>query len=125
MSTQPLTLQELREYRLQLQTTADRVAAKVAELEAEALGTTDGPVRDPDHQPAHDADLATRTSEDRTAVAILGTERAMLGEIAAALARTEAGTFGRCERCGRGITRARLDAVPYARLCIRCANEPE
>ncbi|WP_439621737.1 TraR/DksA family transcriptional regulator [Gemmata sp.] len=125
MSTQPLTLQELREYRLQLQTAADRVAEKVAELEAEALRPADGPVRNPDHQPAHDADLATRTAEDRAAVAILGTERAMQGEIAAALARTEAGAFGRCDRCGRGISRARLDAVPYARLCIHCANEPE
>ena len=39
------------------------------------------------------------------------------------LARLHAGTFGTCERCGHAVSRERLDAVPYARHCIRCARD--
>jgi len=35
------------------------------------------------------------------------------------------GTLGRCEVCGKAISRSRLDAVPYARDCIRCARAEE
>jgi DnaK suppressor protein len=42
----------------------------------------------------------------------------VLAEIEAALRRIDDGTFGRCEVCGRPIGDERLEAVPYARLCI-------
>jgi RNA polymerase-binding protein DksA len=48
-------------------------------------------------------------------------ERAELGEIDAALARIEAGTFGICEGCGDPIGRDRLRALPEARLCRGCS----
>jgi len=46
-----------------------------------------------------------------------GAER-RLGQIDAALARIEAGTFGMCEVCGKPIGIERLRAVPWATLCI-------
>ncbi len=42
----------------------------------------------------------------------------MLVEVDAALARLEAGTYGLCRACGREIGTERLEAVPYATLCI-------
>ena len=42
----------------------------------------------------------------------------LIDEIEAALARIEDGTYGTCTRCGRPIGAERLDAVPYATLCI-------
>lgn len=42
----------------------------------------------------------------------------ILGEIEAALARIEDGTYGNCAVCGRPIGAERLEAVPYATLCI-------
>jgi RNA polymerase-binding protein DksA len=39
----------------------------------------------------------------------------------AALARIEAGTYGRCITCGEDITLQRLEALPYAMTCIKCA----
>lgn len=42
----------------------------------------------------------------------------ILGEIEAALARIDEGTYGLCASCGRPIARERLEAVPYATLCI-------
>ena len=42
----------------------------------------------------------------------------ILGEIDAALGRIDDGTYGRCTACGRQIDEERLEAVPYAILCI-------
>jgi RNA polymerase-binding transcription factor DksA len=42
----------------------------------------------------------------------------ILLEIEAALARIDDGTYGLCTRCGRPIDAERLEAVPYATLCI-------
>ena len=37
--------------------------------------------------------------------------------------RIERGTFGRCENCERDISRERVEALPYARYCMRCARQ--
>ena len=42
----------------------------------------------------------------------------LLGEIDAALKRIDEGTYGTCVVCGREIGEERLEAVPYATLCI-------
>ena len=47
-------------------------------------------------------------------------ERIELGELDAAIARIDAGTWGRCERCEGAIGRDRLAALPEARTCIKC-----
>ena len=41
--------------------------------------------------------------------------------IEAALKRVEEGTFGECVNCGEEIAEARLDAVPHAPRCVKCA----
>jgi RNA polymerase-binding transcription factor DksA len=53
---------------------------------------------------------------------VIASEERLLAEVSAALRRIDAGTFGRCEACGKQIARTRLDALPYARQCIRCAR---
>jgi DnaK suppressor protein len=45
-----------------------------------------------------------------------------VAEIKAALARIDARTYGECERCGHGIGRQRLRAIPEARLCVACRS---
>jgi DnaK suppressor protein len=42
----------------------------------------------------------------------------VVAEIDAALARIDAGTYGLCAACGAQIPEERLDAVPYATLCL-------
>jgi RNA polymerase-binding transcription factor DksA len=54
-----------------------------------------------------------------------GAEEAVRHDVVAALRRIEEGRFGNCERCGRGIAKARLAAVPYARFCIVCERNAE
>jgi RNA polymerase-binding transcription factor DksA len=41
------------------------------------------------------------------------------------LERIEDGTYGDCEECGAKITKARLRAIPYAAMCVKCASESE
>ena len=48
--------------------------------------------------------------------------RKELEEIAAALARLDAGTYGECMECGDTIPAGRLKALPYATLCVSCAS---
>lgn len=43
-----------------------------------------------------------------------------LGEIDAALARIEAGTYGRCTGCQAEIPEERLELRPFAGTCVRC-----
>lgn len=58
-------------------------------------------------------------------IGVMASEERLAAEVAAALQRIEAGTFGRCLGCGKNIAQPRLDTVPYARDCIRCARAAE
>ena len=49
---------------------------------------------------------------------------ARLAQVDAAVARLEAGTYGRCESCGDPIGEARLEAMPDATLCVACKSSP-
>jgi RNA polymerase-binding transcription factor DksA len=51
-------------------------------------------------------------------------ERALreLSEVDAALQRIDAGTYGRCKRCGQPIDPARLDALPWTPYDLECAR---
>ena len=51
--------------------------------------------------------------------------RAAVDEVDRALARMDAGIYGICERCGKKISVARLEALPYAALCIDCKSREE
>ena len=73
----------------------------------------------------HLADLGSDNYEQEVALSLLENREQTLEEVAAALARIEQGTFGRCEECGREISKERLQAIPFTRLCIRCAREEE
>jgi len=73
---------------------------------------------DDEHDPEGSTIAYERSQLD--AVRRSALERAADAE--AALARLDAGTFGRCERCSARIGEARLEARPSARLCIDCAS---
>ena len=43
-----------------------------------------------------------------------------VADIETALDRIDAGTYGACDRCGGLIAIERLEAIPFARLCVTC-----
>lgn len=63
---------------------------------------------------------------DRTLLNELGAQdSARLSKIDDALDRLRRGTYGVCLNCGENITQSRLEALPYAKLCIDCQTELE
>ena len=66
----------------------------------------------------HLADHATETFMRELDEGLEENADHLLGEIDAALSRIEDGTYGSCSRCGKPIAAERLEAVPYATLCI-------
>ena len=77
------------------------------------------------HTPIHMAELGTDNFEQELTLNLLGSEEDVLDQIEAALERIEEGHYGRCEECGRKIAQARLEAMPYVALCVRCASQRE
>jgi len=66
----------------------------------------------------HLADTATDTYDRELDAGLELGEEQLLGEIDAALARLDGGTFGSCRTCGKEIGLERLEALPYATQCI-------
>ena len=70
----------------------------------------------------HDPEGATIAFERQQVAALLARARRRLADVDAAVTAVEAGTYGRCESCGRPIAPERLAARPTARTCIDCAR---
>ena len=73
-----------------------------------------------------DRDWQERATELENDEVLGGLDQASRGEatsIRAALARIDAGTYGRCATCHRDIPPARLAALPSATTCVVCATE--
>lgn len=68
----------------------------------------------------HMADDGTEAFDQAASLALHRNEQALLDQVQRALTRMDKGTYGVCERCGEEIDYARLKAIPYAALCIRC-----
>lgn len=58
-------------------------------------------------------------------LSLRGQFRQRLEQIQSALQRVEEGRYGLCERCERSIEQARLEALPFASLCIDCARSSQ
>ena len=75
--------------------------------------------------PIHMADQGTDNFEREFTLSLMKNEEETLGRIETSLERIEDGTYGDCEECGIEIPKARLTAVPYATLCVKCASQSE
>ncbi len=70
----------------------------------------------------HDPEGATIAFERQQVAALLQRARRRLTDVDAAVTAVEAGTYGRCQTCGRPIGDERLAARPTALTCIACAS---
>lgn len=70
----------------------------------------------------HIADDGTNVSEAERIVTVTEDFQDILAQINAALERMNEGTYGVCQRCGRPIGGARLEAFPYVAYCIECQS---
>jgi len=66
------------------------------------------------------SDRSHSTEERSRTIAVVRALRSNLRDAERALAKMDAGTYGTCERCGDPIAQERLEAIPWALLCIGC-----
>jgi DnaK suppressor protein len=75
--------------------------------------------------PTSMAELGSDNSDQELTLGLLGSDKEALDQIEAAIGRIEDGSYGRCENCAGKIPKSRLDAIPYAAQCVRCASRGE
>lgn len=71
------------------------------------------------------ADSAHSTAERARLLSVMKALRSNLRWVNRALTKMELGTYGSCERCGGPISIERLEALPWAILCIDCKQKGE
>jgi len=75
--------------------------------------------------PFHMADAGSDNFEQEFALDLMDSEKKLLVEINDALRRIDEGAYGICEGRGEAISKARLNAIPWARYCVACAELKE
>lgn len=114
---------DLKKFRKLLEEERARAASEInalQEMDSDATESQEtGELSDYDQHPA---DQATETFERERDLAMEENEQVILRESEAALKKIENGTYGTCERCGKPIGVARLEAIPYTPYCIECAE---
>ena len=99
------------------------ILRNVTEFEDEALRKSRlDATGDLSSMPIHMADLGTDNYEQEFALGLMDSERKLLREIDNALVRLEKKTYGICEGTGKPISKARLEAQPWARYCVKYAR---
>ena len=69
------------------------------------------------------ADQASGNNEVHIQLRLKQTDAKILQAIEEALQRIEKGTYGVCRDCGEPIAEARLNAIPWTRVCIACKEK--
>ncbi len=117
-----LSKKELDEYRNLLLAKRRQLFAMLNGMEHEALRSPGGNLS---NMPVHMADMGSDVYEQDFTLGMAEAERKILVEIDAALQRIEDKTFGICQMSGKPISKARLDAKPWAKYTIEAERIAE
>jgi RNA polymerase-binding transcription factor len=118
----PKTLDKLRRLLEEERETYVRQAHDLA-AEAEALATEREPGDTQFDEESGEGDTLNVERERDLALSASATQA--VEEIDRALSRMDTGSYGICERCGKKIAVARLEALPFAALCVECKSREE
>ena len=117
---------ELQTFRESLLRLRARLEGDVSQLTKEALGSekteNSGNLS---KVPIHPADAAADNFDQEFDLTMIENEQETLAQISEALERIEAKTYGQCVECGGNVSKPRLQALPYTRVCIDCARSLE
>ena len=78
-----------------------------------------------DMDPKDLADIAADDIDRKTLAAVSNQDVKRLRQIDGALSRINNEKYGTCPSCGKKIEEQRLEAIPYALLCINCKTVDE
>jgi len=103
-----------------------RLEAILASLKQETANvTSDGDTFSESGADQHPADMGTETFELEKDLSIQNNIEASLADIEWAIKRVADGTYGTCDACGKRIPKARLEAMPATRFCIKDQQRSE
>jgi RNA polymerase-binding transcription factor DksA len=112
----------VEKFRTILEQLASRVGAVANDMVDQVRSSTSGKGgSELTNVPLHLGDMGTDEYLYDMNATLLANEQYIVTEVRDALARTENGSFGKCESCGKSIAPARLEAIPYTRYCVKCA----
>ena len=111
----------LDRFRKRLDAERERLKGVIQEIEEEQeevrLSETSSE-RSPDPNTAEGGSLAFEIEKE---LSLAANAQDLLTKVEEALARLDAGSYGNCAECNKAIPMTRLDALPYATLCVDCA----
>ena len=70
--------------------------------------------------PSDSGDLSQQSHEEWLFLNRNNLEKTLLREVEEALRRVQDGTYGICQECEEPISPKRLQALPWAKFCVRC-----
>ena len=117
-----LTPGEIKKFRGLLLEKRNELLGNVSYMEKDALREDRS---DLSNMPIHMADAGTDSYEQEFTLELMDSERKLITEIDQALERIDDGTYGICQGNGEPIPKPRLEAIPWARYCVACANIQE
>ncbi len=118
--------EELQTFREMLSDLRKRLSDNVSQMQDDALRESGRNATELSDMPMeHLADRASDTFAKDLMIGILQNSEAEIVDIDAAIDKIDEGTYGQCEECGGEIKKARLKAIPFARLCIDCKEAQE
>ncbi len=112
-------------FRARLQEERQRILDAIDNIHTENPGSLSDETDEPTFQDNHLGDVATATFDREMASTLEENSTHVLAEIDAALARIDDGTYGVCVKCGKPIAEERLEALPWATLCIEDKRKQE
>ena len=117
---------EIKAFRIALETMRARLRGDVSTMADAALRHTGADASgDLSRMPIHMADIGTDAYEQEFTLSLVANEEGTLELVELALERIKLRKFGLCEECGGMIAKKRLEAIPFAPMCIRCAEKME
>lgn len=110
-------------YRQALQSLLERMRPDANSMNEQTRSSVSGEgTQELSNAPFHLGDRGTDEFLFDMNTVLLENEEYLVNEVRAALSRLQNDGYGRCEHCGRAIPKARLEAIPYARHCVGCAD---
>ena len=113
-----MSVLDVERFRARLLEERRQVVGAIENIHSENPGSLGDETDERTFQDNHLGDVATATFEREMASTLEDNSTHVLNEIDAALARIDDGTFGTCQACGQPIDGERLEALPWATLCI-------
>jgi RNA polymerase-binding transcription factor DksA len=114
-------VKDLEKFRARLMQERERLEIELQEIENRTARISEGErANELSAYEDHPADLASETFEREKDLAIGESVEGMLNQVLIALEKVDRGTYGVCDVCSKPIKKARLNALPFATLCLEC-----